>query len=46
MEVKNWELSNEIGYTFIFTSKKDGVTEIKLMARNEQDAWKKLSNLK
>lgn len=45
MNLKNWELTCDLGFTFEFTNKKDENIVIRLIARSERDAWEKLAKL-
>lgn len=45
MNIKNWELTCDLGYTFEFTNKKDETIVIRLFARSEKEAWEKLARL-
>ncbi|GIN62743.1 hypothetical protein J27TS8_27360 [Robertmurraya siralis] len=46
MNIKNWELESELGYTFEFSYKANPNITIRIIARSEKEAWRTLSNLK
>ncbi|MEH7126004.1 hypothetical protein V7127_22595 [Bacillus sp. JJ1773] len=43
MNIKNWELTSDLGYTSEFTNKNDENIVISLLARSEKEAWGKLA---
>ncbi|MDQ0352471.1 hypothetical protein J2R98_002315 [Alkalibacillus filiformis] len=43
--MNEWRIVSEVGYTFEFESERHGSTVIRIIARNEQEAWKKLKRI-
>lgn len=46
MNIENWELETDLGYTFEFSYKPKSTIVIRIFARSEEEAWKLLSQLK
>jgi hypothetical protein len=46
MNIENWELEVDLGYTFEFCYKAKSSVTIKIIASSEKEAWKILYQLK